>query len=208
MSDPIDPCNDPTPPIPCERTTGDITDNDVKCAQQEWCNGLLEISRLYWDQPRGDFRGYAERFINKLYDFLPEGAGRVFFRPTLAVFPNNFRTTFDGTLEYFVGKRGNENDPNDGFAKKRLVDAKYSNRVDTEATAIQRYGRIAVAMGNVCLMERVPNDDPNDPDYPNDKLKNVVVDKSFVYRKDNNGYVRLVLHMSAQRNESGKPAVE
>ena len=63
-------------------------------------------------------------------------------------------------------------------------------------------------MGNVCLMERVPNDDPNDPDYPNDKLKNVVVDKTFAYRKDNNGYVRLVLHMSAQRNESGKPAVE
>lgn len=201
-----DPCNDPTPPISCERTTGDITVNDVKCAQQEWCRGLLEISRLYWAQPRGDFRGYARTFITRSYDFNgPEGV-KVFFRPTLAKFPNNFRTTFDGTLEYFVGT--NDDDPNDGFAKKKLVEAKYSNRVDTVETAIQRYGRIGVAMGNVCLKERVPNTDPNDPNYPADKIKSTVVDKSFVFRKDDEGNVRLILHMSAVRNEPGEKAVE
>ena len=202
MTDPIDPCNDPTPPIPCERTTGDITDNDVKCAQQEWCNGLLEISRLYWDQPRGDFRGYAERFINKLYDFLPEGAGRVFFRPTLAVFPNNFRTTFDGTLEYFVGDE-NEPDAPEGFAKANFFEANYSNRVDTEATAIQRFGNTAVAMGNVCLKEKVIIDD-------REVIKDTVVDKVFVYRKDrtDNNQLKLIVHMSAKRNSAGEAAVE
>jgi len=167
---------------------------------------LLEISRLYWQRPRGDFRGYAERFINTFYDFLPEGAGRVFFRPTLAKFPDNFRTTRAGTLEYFIGKEGNDDDPDDGFAKKKFLDAKYSNRVDTEATAIQRYGRIAIAMGNVCLMEAVV--DPDHPDDPNPEIKNTVVDKTFVYRKDDRGEVRLTLHMSALRNEKDKPPVE
>ena len=126
------------------------------------------------------------------------------FLSSLAGFPNNFRTTFNGTLEYFVG-----DNPGDGFAKKKLLDAKYSNRVDTELTAIQRYGRIAIAMGNVCLMEAVPNTDPDDPDYPEDKIVNVVVDKTFVFRKDDVGNVKLILHMSAQRNvRPGEKAVE
>jgi hypothetical protein len=201
MTDPIDPCNDPTPPIPCVVTRGDITDNDVKCAQQEWCAGLLEISRKYWATPREDFRGYAKEFIKKLYDFNGAGGGRVFFRPTLAEFPENFRTTFDGTLEYFVGKEGNEDDRSDGFAKKKLVGAKYSNRVDTEDPAIQRYGRIGVAMGNVCLKETVIIDE-------REVTKDIVVDKTFVYRKDDQGNVKLILHMSAQRNAPGEKAIE
>jgi len=159
--------------------------------------GLLKISDAYRNDRR-NFRPYAEEFIYEFYDFEE---GRVFFRPTLAVFPNNFRTTFDGTLEYFIGANWDPNDPdddpNDGFAKKHFIRATYSNRVDEETIAIQRFGNVAVAMGNVCLTERVAGGE-----------KTTVVDKVFAYRKDDDHNLKLIVHMSALRNEPGKPAVE
>ena len=201
MTYPIDPCTQPTPPIDdCRSEAGDITEREVKCAQQEWCRGLLDISAKYNAKPRGPYFQAARDFIRRFYDFGP--GGRVFFRPTLAVFPDNFRTTFDGTLEYFVGDE-NEPDAPEGFAKANFFEANYSNRVDTEATAIQRFGNTAVAMGNVCLKEKVIIDD-------REVIKDTVVDKAFVYRKDrtDNNQLKLIVHMSAKRNSAGEAAVE
>ena len=187
-NDPIDdPCNDPSPDDPCfvEGEPGSISPEEVQCAQQQWCDGLLEISRKYREHE--DYVQAARDFIYKYYDFR-EG-GRVFFRPTLAKFPNNFRTTFQGTLDYFIGDA-----PGDGFAKANWKSAKYSNRVDTENPAIQIYGETAVAMGNVCLEEEgVPG--------------MTVVDKVFVYRKVGNE-LKLIVHMSAKRNARGEEAFE
>jgi hypothetical protein len=190
-NDPIDdPCNDPSPDDPCfvEGREGSITPEEVQCAQQQWCDGLIGISRKYQNDPYGDeYRLAAIDFLNTYYDFR-EG-GRVFFRPTLAKFPNNFRTTFQGTLDYFIGDA-----PGDGFAKANWKSAKYSNRVDTENPAIQIYGETAVAMGNVCLEEEgVPG--------------MTVVDKVFVYRKVGNE-LKLIVHMSAKRNAPGEEAFE
>ena len=197
-----DPCNEVPIPFPCGDLgrRGPINEHEVKCAQQEWCLGLLEISRKYHAVPQQDYRGAARAFITKLYDFGPRG--QVFFRPTLAEFPNNFRTTFDGTLEYFVGKEpepGQPDDPNDGFAKKNLISAKFSNRLNEKTCGIQLHGTTAMAMGNVFLIERKGNKD-----------EDIVVDKVFVYRKDDstNHHLKLIVHMSALRNEPGKPAVE
>jgi len=208
MSDPSDkelipdPCNELPIPFPCGELgrRGPINDHEVKCAQQEWCLGLLEISRKYHAVPQEDYRGYAEAFIHKLYDFGPRG--HVFFRPTLAEFPNNFRTTFEGTLEYFVGKKpedGEPDDPNDGFAKKKLISAKFSNRLDEKTCGIQLHGNTAMAMGNVFLIERKGNKD-----------EDVVVDKVFGYRKDDstNNHLKLMVHMSALRNMPGEQAFE
>lgn len=192
MPDPhkTDPCLDRYYPITCDETRppGPITRDEVRFAQQEWCRRLLEISEKFNSSPQGDYRQAAIDFINDLYDF----PGKVFFRPTLAQFPNNFRTTFDGTLEYFIGRPGH---PEEGFATKNLIEAKYSNRVDQEDPAIQIYERdnIAVAMGNVCLKESVVTTGGG-------LIKDIVVDKVFVYRKVRNCHLKLTVHMSAQRN--------
>lgn len=159
----------------------------MQCAQQQWCEGLLEISRKYQNREHEDYVQAAKDFIYKYYDFR-EG-GRVFFRPTLAKFPNNFRTTFEGTLDYFIG-----DDPGDGFAKTNWKSAKYSNRVDTEDPAIQIYGETAVAMGNVCFEEE-------------GVIGKTVADKVFVYRKVGNE-LKLIVHMSAKRNAPGEEAFE
>jgi hypothetical protein len=192
-----DPCLDNDNPVQCN-TTGNprpIDVNEVRFAQQEWCRRLLDISRTY--HAGGDYRQVAIDFINDLYDF----PGRVFFRPTLAQFPNNFRTTFDGTLEYFIGRPGH---PEEGFATKKLIAAKYSNRVDQQDPAIQLYDRdgIAVAMGNVCLKESLAGTGGTEV------IKDIVVDKVFVYRKVSNCRLKLTVHMSAQRNGPGQKAIE
>ena len=59
-----------------------ITAEDVDKAQQDWCDGLIEISRRYRENL--DYQQYANDFIDRLYDFRE---GRVFFRPTLAMAP-------------------------------------------------------------------------------------------------------------------------
>jgi hypothetical protein len=195
--DPRDPCNDATIDKPCDDLgePGDVTEHEVQCAQKNWCLGLLKLCEAYRNDRR-NFRPYAEAFIYEFYDF---NEGRVFFRPTLAMFPNNFRTTFDGTLEYFIGANWNPDlpdDPNDGFAKKPFVRAAFSNRVDQETVAIQRFGNVAVAMGNVCLTDN--------------RDETTVVDKVFAYRKDENdkNRLKLIVHMSAKRNVPGEAAVE
>lgn len=191
-----DPCNQAPMPFPCGDVgrPGPITDHEVKCAQQAWCLGLLRISQKYQDDPHGDYRQAAEEFIRELYNFGPNG--KVFFRPTLAEFPDNFRTTLEGTLKYFVGV---DDEPGDGFAKKNFVSIKFSNILDEKTCGIQVHERTAMAMGNVFFEEETA-----------DGIKETIVDKVFVYLKDHttNHHLKLIVHMSALRNEPGKPAVE
>lgn len=160
----------------------DITEKEVNEAQQAWCDGLVEISEAY--RNRGDYKGLAERFIDNLYDFKE---GRVFFRPTLATAPRNFRTTRAGALSYFIGENSDFPE-DDGFAKKPWVDARYDNAIEG-SNAIQIFGNIAMTMGNVYLQPEVSTDG-----------KEVVVDKVFAYRKDDKGKLRLIVHKSALTN--------
>lgn len=161
----------------------DITEKEVNDAQQAWCDGLVAISRAY--HSRSDYRCLAERFIDDRYDFEE---GRVFFRPTLAAAPRNFRTTREGALSYFIGE--NPRFPeDDGFAKKPWVGARYDNAIEG-SNAIQIFGNIAMTMGNVYLQPEVSTDG-----------KEVVVDKVFAYRKDEKGKLRLIVHKSALTNQ-------
>lgn len=165
-----------------EPTPNTITEKEVNDAQQAWCDGLVEISEAY--RNRGDYLALAGRFIDDKYDFKE---GRVFFRPTLATAPQNFRTTREGALSYFIGE--NPNFPeDDGFAKKPWVDARYDNAIEG-SNAIQIFGNIALTMGNVYLVPEVSTDG-----------KEVVVDKVFAFRKDNKGNLRLIVHKSALTN--------
>jgi hypothetical protein len=160
-----------------------ITVDEVNAAQQAWCDGLVQIGKVYKDG--GDYNTAASKFLDKLYDFKE---GRVFFRPTLAAGPTAFRTTKAGALAYFVG--GNADFPNDkGFALAPWVKARYDNSIEG-SNAIQIHGDIALTMGNVYLT--------------GEDGKEIMVDKVFAFRKCADGTLRLVVHKSALPNQPAK----
>jgi hypothetical protein len=156
-----------------------ITEAEVNAAQQAWCDGLVNIGKVY--QEHGDYQAAASQFIDELYDFKE---GKVFFRPTLAKPPHEFRTTKAGTLSYFVG--GNPDYPEDkGFALKPWIKVRYDNNIDGK-TGIQIHGDIALVMGKTYF---TPADGSE-----------VVVDKVFAFRKGADGKLRMAVHSSALAN--------
>jgi hypothetical protein len=156
-----------------------ITEAEVNAAQQAWCDGLVKIGKIYGEG--GDYKAFASQFIDDTYDFAD---GRVFFRPTLAIAPQAFRMTKAGALAYFVG--GNSDYPSDdGFALKQWVKASYDNGAEG-CNGLQIHGRIAITMGNVYLTGKDGTE--------------VTVDKVFVFRKDADGKLRLIVHKSALPN--------
>jgi hypothetical protein len=159
-----------------------ITEADVNAAQQAWCDGLVKIGKVY--KEGGDYRAAASLMIDELYDYQE---GKVFFKPTLAFGKNTFRSTKEGALSYFVG--GNKDFPEDtGFALKQWVKVGYNN--NAAENGIQIHGNIALTMGNVFLT--------------NSKGEEVMVDKTFVFRKCKDGKLRLCAHKSALPYDPGK----
>lgn len=152
-----------------------ITEAEVNNAQQAWCDGLVKIGKVY--KEGGDYKAVANQVIEDLYDYKE---GRVFFKPTLAAGKNNFRPTRDGALSYFIG--GNKDFPEDsGFALKKWANVRYDN--NAAENGIQIHGDIAITMGNVYLT--------------NEQGQEVVVDKTFVFRRCKDGKLRLCTHKSA-----------
>ena len=152
-----------------------ITEDDVNAAQQAWCDGLVTIGKVH--KEGGDYKTVASRLIDDLYDYKE---GRVFFKPTLAFGKQTFRSTKAGALAYFIG--GNKEFPDDtGFALKHWVKVRYEN--NAAENGIQIHGDIAITMGNVYLT--------------NSKGEEVMVDKTFVFRKCKDGKLRLCAHKSA-----------
>jgi len=161
---------------------GAITEAEVNAAQQAWCDGLVRIGKVY--KEGGDYRAVAGRLIDDLYDYRE---GKVFFKPTLAFGKNTFRDTRAGALSYFVG--GDKDFPEDtGFALKQWVKVRYDN--NAAANGIQIHGDLAITMGNVYLT--------------NAKGEEVVVDKTFVFRRCKDGRLRLCVHKSALPFDPGK----
>ena len=152
-----------------------ITEAEVNAAQQAWCDGLLQISKVH--REGGDYKEAAARVIDELYDYKD---GKVFFKPTLASGKNTFRPTRAGAISYFVG--GNKDFPEDtGFALKDWVKVRYDN--NAAENGIQINGDIAITMGNVYIT--------------NSKGEEVMVDKTFVFRRGDDGKLRLCAHKSA-----------
>ena len=152
-----------------------ITEAEVNSAQQEWCDRLVKVGKVY--KEGGDYKAVAGQLIDDLYDYKE---GKVFFKPTLAFGKNTFRSTREGALSYFVG--GNKDFPEDtGFALKQWVKVRYDN--NAAENGIQIHCDIAITMGNVYLT--------------NAKGEEVVVDKTFVFRKCKDGKLRLCAHKSA-----------
>ena len=152
-----------------------ITEAEVNAVQQAWCDGFLKIGRIH--KVGGDYRAIASTLIDDLYDYKE---GKVFFKPTLAFGKNTFRGSKKAALSYFIG--GDKDYPEDtGFALKHWVKARYDN--NAAENGIQIHGDLAITMGNVY--------------FTNSKGEEIMVDKTFVFRRCSDGKLRLCVHKSS-----------
>ena len=147
-----------------------ITRQDVEEAQEKWGQGIVEISSAYSEG--GDFVKRAELHIDSLYDYKD---GNVLFKPTFAS-EEQFRSTFDSALSYFVGENGVCSEDT-GFAIKGWTKVRFQN------DNIIIHGSTALAMGNYF--------------FTNSEAEEVKVEYSFGYRIDSEGNLRICLHHSS-----------
>jgi len=153
-----------------------ITYDEVNAAQQAWCDALVKIGKL--KEEGGDYKAYAEKVLSEAYNY---DYGKVFFKPTLAFGDQTFRNDKKGAMAYFVG--GDPDYPNDkGFALTPWVKARYDNAGDHNE-GIQIYGSVAITMGNVWVTDKTG--------------KEVMVDKTWVFKKGKDGKLRIIVHKSA-----------
>ena len=152
-----------------------IAEDEVNAAQRAWCDTVVRIGAVHAEG--GNARAVASALIDELYDYAD---GTVFFKPTLAFGKNAFRSTKQGALSYFVG--GDADFPEDtGFALKQWVKVWYDN--NAAENGIQIHGELAITMGNVFLRNAAGEE--------------LMVDKTFVFRRCSDGKLRLCVHKSA-----------
>ncbi len=153
-----------------------ITYDEVNAAQQAWCDALVNIGKL--KEEGGDYRAFAEQVLSESYNY---DYGKVFFKPTLAFGDQTFRNDKKGALAYFIG--GDPDYPNDtGFALTPWVKARYDNAGENNE-GIQIYGSVAITMGNVWVTGK--------------DGKEVMVDKTWVFKKGKDGKLRIIVHKSS-----------
>ena len=142
----------------------------IEAAQKAWGDGIVRIAAAH--KAGDDYVQVARNHIETLYAY---GLTPVLFKPTLAA-EQQFRSTFDGALSYFVAS--NNVCPEDkGFAIKGWTAIRFENvDVITE-------GKVGMAMGNYFFT--TPEGDE------------VKVEYSFGYVLDASGAVRINLHHSS-----------
>ncbi len=150
-----------------------ITATDIETALNAWGDGLIAIATANDDQGIDEAVAVGRQVIEDLYDY---DHGPVLFKPTMASGDQTFRTTDDGALSYFVA-----NDPtyplDGGFGLKGWREFSF----DTASSFID--GDVALWMGWVTVTDA--------------SGQATTVDKSFGYRRDDNGRLRIVLHHSS-----------
>jgi len=150
-----------------------INVHEAEKAQKAWGDALVRISKDYEAGGIAKATRTAEAMLDSAYGY---DIGPVLFKPTLTVSPQTFRTTKEGALSYFVGN--NSHFPNDaGFALKGWRSCKIEN------AGIYINGNIAITMGKVRLTDK--------------KGKVTEVDKTWVFRKDDKGKLKIILHHSS-----------
>merc|ERR1719221_2269085 len=115
-----------------------VTSAMVEEAQKSWGDGIVAISEAYTDGE--DYEQVARNHINNLYGY---DQGDVLFKPTLAS-DEQFRSTFNGALSYFVAKNSNGAviSEDSGFAIKGWTAVRFEN------IEVITSGSTAMAMGN------------------------------------------------------------
>ena len=150
-----------------------ILEKDISDAVSAWGDGLLEISNAYENSSIERATIVAEDMLDKLYGF---NLGPVLFKPTLSGGSQTFRLTRDGALSYFVGQ--NPIYPQDsGFG------VKFWRKVSFETSAVFIDETVAMWMGWVTFTDK------------NEQVTKV--DKSWGYKLDDRGELKIVLHHSS-----------
>jgi hypothetical protein len=159
----------PSPPS-CPQN---ISEDEIKAAQEAWGNALISISTTYDNQGLAAAKTLAGQIIDAAYNYQNAD---VLFKPTLTFGNQTFRTSRAGALAYFVGD--DVNYPNDkGFALKSWRKAEIKNAalfVDCNTGA---------SMGNVILTD------------VNGAV--TMVDKTWLFAKGTDGVLRIALHHSS-----------
>lgn len=154
-------------------TNTNVTAEEVEAAQQAWGEALIKISQDFKKDGLKKATRTAEAVLDKAYGY---NIGPVLFKPTLTSGDQVFRTTREGALAYFVG--ANKKFPTDsGFALKGWEKYEYKN------AAVFINGDLALTMGNVMLTDATG--------------KVTKVDKTWAFKKDEKGQLRIVLHHSS-----------
>ena len=150
-----------------------LTLAEVQAAQQAWGAALVQIATDYSTGGRDKATATAAAVLDAAYGY---GHGAVLFKPTLTSGEQTFRTTREGALAYFVG--GNPAFPADsGFALKGWRGYAIEN------ATVYINGDLAITMGNVILT--------------NAEGARTKVDKTWGFRKGDDGRLRIVLHHSS-----------
>ena len=150
-----------------------ILEKDISDAVSAWGEGLLEISNAFENNGIEKATSVAGDMLDRLYGF---NIGPVLFKPTLSGGRQTFRLTREGALSYFVGH--NPIYPHDsGFG------VKFWREVSAEASAVFIDETVVMWMGWVTFI---------------DKNQQVTkVDKSWGYKLDEKGDLRIILHHSS-----------
>ena len=150
-----------------------ILEQDLSNARAAWGDGLLKISKSFETQGIKSATSVASEIIDNLYGF---NFGKVLFKPTLSGGSQTFRSTKEGALSYFVGH--NTAYPNDsGFG------IKFWREINSDTSAFFIDETVAMWMGWVTFIDR--------------DRQVTKVDKSWGYKLDDVGNLRIVLHHSS-----------
>ena len=150
-----------------------ITEQELTEARKIWGDALVAISTAYDEEGIEPATALANGALDAAYGY---NLGPVLFKPTLASGEQTFRPTREGALSYFVGH--NDEYPGDGgFGLKSW------RKVESETSASFIQGDVAMWMGWVTFTNKDGNV--------------TKVDKSWGYKKDEEGTLRIVLHHSS-----------
>ena len=150
-----------------------ITEAEVLNAQKAWGEALVRIARDYEEGGHSKAKATAGAVIDGAYGYQ---LGPVLFKPTLTVSPQTFRTSREGALAYFVG--GDAAYPSDsGFALKGW------RQVEVRNSAILLQGDTAMTLGKVTMTDK--------------NGQRTEVDKTWAFRKDDRGQLRIIAHHSS-----------
>ena len=151
-----------------------ITEEELAEARKIWGDALVAVSKA-WEE--GGIEAATEVANGALDAAYAYEMGPVLFKPTLASGEKTFRPTREGALSYFVGH-------NDAYPLDGGFGLKGWRTVVSETSASFIEGDVAMWMGWVTFT---------------DKDGGVTkVDKSWGYKKDAEGTLRIVLHHSSR----------
>ncbi|WP_066708787.1 phosphoribosyl-AMP cyclohydrolase [Celeribacter ethanolicus] len=150
-----------------------ITQDDIENALITWGEGKIAISKAFEEGGIDAAREVASANLDEYYGY---NLGPVLFKPTMTSGAQTFRPTKAGALAYFCG-HSDEYPLDNGFA---IMGWRAMERI-TAASFIQ--GDVAMWMGWIKLT--------------NKDGSVTTVDKSFGYKKDAAGKMRIVLHHSS-----------